>query len=109
MSLYNLIEYNDNYSDTTASLYQFNRQEQPRGNDNALNSVSVDNSVSFNYKSGLLGDSTDVNAGDDPNNPLAHRLWKILKYISNFFRSLELPLINTKLYIELNWTNEYND
>ena len=27
-----------------------------------------------------------------------------LKYISNFFRSLELPLINTKLYMELNWT-----
>ena len=27
-----------------------------------------------------------------------------LKYISTFFRNLELPLINTKLYIELNWT-----
>ena len=30
-----------------------------------------------------------------------------LKYISNFFRSLESPLINTKLYIELNWTKKY--
>ena len=27
-----------------------------------------------------------------------------LKYISNFFRNSELPLINTKLYMELNWT-----
>ena len=27
-----------------------------------------------------------------------------LKYVSNCFRSLELPLINTKLYMELNWT-----
>ena len=42
--------------------------------------------------------------------PGAHKLWKNakiavpLKYISNFFRSLELPLINTKFYIELNWT-----
>ena len=27
-----------------------------------------------------------------------------LKYISSFFRSLELPLINTRLYIQLNYT-----
>ena len=29
-----------------------------------------------------------------------------LKYISSFFRSLELPLINTKLYIQLNYTKK---
>ena len=39
-----------------------------------------------------------------------HGIWKNikivvpLKYISNLFRNLELPLINTKLYMELNWT-----
>ena len=50
----------------------------------------------------------DVAANGDPDIANAHRLWKNaktavpLKYISNFFRSLELPLINTKLYIELN-------
>ena len=27
-----------------------------------------------------------------------------LKYISSFFRSLEMPLINTKLYIQLDYT-----
>ena len=27
-----------------------------------------------------------------------------LKYVSNFFRNLELPLINTKLFMELSWT-----
>ena len=27
-----------------------------------------------------------------------------LKYISSFFRSLKLPLINTELYIQLNYT-----
>ena len=28
-----------------------------------------------------------------------------LKYLSNFFRSLEMPLINCKIYLELNWNN----
>ena len=27
-----------------------------------------------------------------------------LKYLSNFFRSVEMPLINCKIYLELNWT-----
>ena len=28
-----------------------------------------------------------------------------LKYLSNFFRSLEFPLINCKTHLELNWNN----
>ena len=28
-----------------------------------------------------------------------------LKYLSNFFRSLEMPLINWKIHLELNWNN----
>ena len=50
---------------------------------------------------------TTIAANIDPNFNAAHRAWKNikivvpLKYISDFFRSLELPLINTKLYIEL--------
>ena len=27
-----------------------------------------------------------------------------LKYLSNFFGSLEIPLINYKIHLELNWT-----
>ena len=52
----------------------------------------------------------NVPANIDPNFANAHRIRKNikilvpLKYISNFFRNLELPLINTKLYIELSWT-----
>ena len=29
-----------------------------------------------------------------------------LKYLSNFFRSLEMPLINCKIHLELNWNND---
>ena len=55
---------------------------------------------------------TPVNVGQNINvDPdAANRAWKNakiavpLKWISNFFRALELPLMNTKLYMELNWT-----
>ena len=52
----------------------------------------------------------DVAANVNPDIANAYRLFLNaqisvpLKYLSNFFRSLELPLINTKLHLELNWT-----
>ena len=98
----NLIEYSDNYADTTASLYHYKRPEHPRGNNNALDNVTTNNSCSFKCKSNLIG--TDLNAvaaNTNPDVPGPLRLWKNvkvvvpLKCISKFFRLLELPLINT--------------
>ena len=106
--MYNLIEYFDNYADTTAALYQLKRQEQNHNNGNIAN-LNNDSS-SFKYKSNLLETSVPVAADANHNLTDAHRLWRgaqiivSLKYISNFFRPLELVLINKKLYIELNWT-----
>ena len=54
--------------------------------------------------------SVNVEQNRDPVVANAHYAWRNvkiavpLKYIRNFFRALELPLINTKLYVELNWT-----
>ena len=115
MSLYNMLEYSDNYADTTASLYQYERPE-PRNTNGALADLTTNNSSSFKYQSGLVQkqlatpNSMPVNRNTDPNFNSAHRVWKNikivvpLKYISNFFRSLEFHLINTKLYVELNCT-----
>ena len=108
MNLYNLIEYSDNYSDSAASLYNFKRQEPLANNANS----TVADSSSFKYKSDLLrypSNSTvnnNVRALPANTNPEWKNAQVIvpLKYISSFFRSLELPLINTKLYIELNYT-----
>ena len=50
MPMYNLIEYSDNYSDTSGSLWQFKRDEI-EGNNN----LTVDNSSSFKYKSNIIG------------------------------------------------------
>ena len=113
MNIYNLIEYSDNYSDSTASLYQFKRQEQSYDYYNLKYIINLtdNNSTSFKYKSGFLGTTeTQIAANVNPNIPLAHRLWRSvqiivpLKYISSFFRSLEMPFINTKLYIQLNYS-----
>ena len=56
MNMYNLIEYSNNYSDSTASLYQFKRQE-PLDNNVDLTIASS----SFDYKSKLLGNAIEEN------------------------------------------------
>ena len=50
--MYNLIEYSDNYSDTSGSLWQFKRDEII-GNINLANN----NSSSFKYKSNLISNT----------------------------------------------------
>ena len=56
MPMYNLIEYTDNYSDTSGSLWQFKRDEVPAFNAD----LTINNSQSFKYKAGLLGKTGDI-------------------------------------------------
>ena len=103
MPTYNLIEYSDNYSDSSGSLYQFKRDEFPMNNDgNSLN-VALNNSSSFKYKASLLGKATDADGND--RSLKSTKIVIPLKYLSNFFKSLEMPLINCKIHLELNWNN----
>ena len=98
--MYNLIEYSDNYQDSPATLYQYKRDEPPE--DNVIADLTVNNSSSFKYKVSLLGDP--VYAGG-----IARRNVKVvvpLKYLSNFFRSLEIPSINCKIKLNLTWKKE---
>ena len=97
MPMYDLMEYNDNYSDTIGSLWQFKRDEVPADNDE----LSINNSQSFKYKAAHVGKTTNA-AGR--NSFLKNtKIVVPLKYISNFWRSLEMPLINCKIHVELNW------
>ena len=61
MPMYNLIEYSDNYQDSSATLYQYKRDEPPE--DDAVADLTADNSDSLKYKIKLLGNVTEV-AGD---------------------------------------------
>ena len=103
MPMYNLIEYSDNYSNSSGSLYQFKRDESPINNAVNLLNVALDNSTSFKYKASLLEKATDADSDDRPLKNT--KIVVPLKYLSNFLRSLEMPLINCKIHLELNWNN----
>ena len=91
MPMYNLLEYSDNYQNSTGSLYQFKRDEPPNNNADVGN-----NTTSLVYKSKII-------KGTDNNNVNNVKLAVPLKYVSNFFRSLEMPLVNCKIDLELFW------
>ena len=98
--MYNLIEYSDNYQDSSATLYQYKRDEPPE--DDAVADLTADNSSSFKYKVSLLGNPVVANN-------IARINVKVvvpLKYLSNFFRSVEMPLINCKIKLNLTWKKE---
>ena len=70
------------------------------------NNVALDNSTSFECRASLLEKADD---DDDDGNDRSLKNAKIvvpLKKLSNFFRSLELPLINCKIHFELNWNTD---
>ena len=93
MPMYNLIEYSDNYQDSSATFYQYKRDEPP---DNNID-LTANNSASFKYKVNLLGNPVVTNR-------IVKKNLKIvvpLKYLSNFFRWLEMPLINCKIKLNL--------
>ena len=64
MPMYNLIEYSDNYADSSGSLCQFKRYESPMNDTGNPNNVALDNSTSFKYKASLLGKATDADGND---------------------------------------------
>ena len=104
MPIYSLIEYSDNYQDSSATLYQYKRDEPPEAD--AVADLTANNSDSLKYKIKLLGNVTEV-AGDAAGvRRLNVKVIIPLKYLSNFFRSLEMPLINCKIKLILTWKKE---
>ena len=96
MPIYNLIEYSDNYSDTSGSLWNLKRDE-------IINNPDVtndDNAPSFKYKANLIG-NTENNGRKN-----GVKIAVPLNYLSNFWRSLEMPLINCKVEISLKWIKD---
>ena len=63
--------------------------------------VTTNSSSWFKYKYSFLGESTAAAANKVFKNV---KIAVSLKYLSNFWRSLEMPLINCKIHLELNWT-----
>ena len=77
MPMYNLIEYSDNYSDTSVT------------ND--------DNAPSYKYKTNIIG-NTENNGTKN-----GVKIAVPLKYLCNFWRSLEMLLINCEIELSSKW------
>ena len=95
MPMYNLIEYSDNYQDSSATLYQYKRDEPPGAD--PIADLTADTSSSFKYKINLLGNIAAANPNVARVARLNVKIVVPLKYLSNFFR----PLINCKIKLNL--------
>ena len=91
MPMYNLTEYSDNYSDASDSLWYFKRDEIT----NNADVTNDDNAPSFKHKASLIGDT----GNNGRKNGI--KIAVPLKYLSNFWRSLEMSLINCKVELSL--------
>ena len=91
MPIYNLIEYSDNYSKTSGSLWQ-HYEDDP--NDNTANSESFKSKVKITGKTPSNGNTKDV------------EIIVPLKYLSNFLRALEMLLINCEVNLILTWSKD---
>ena len=79
MSMYNLIEYSDNYAGTSGSLSQFKRDEF---NVNDINTVLTnDNAPSFKYKAGIIGNAVAYKTNSKKD---GEKIAVPLRYLSNF-------------------------
>ena len=92
MPMYNLTEYSDNYSDSSGSLWGFKR-------DDVVNAdvTNDDNAPLFKYKASRITNTE----GNRIKNWI--KIAVPLKYLSKFWRSLEMPLNNCKIELSLKW------
>ena len=100
--MYKLLEYSKNYRKTTGSLWNYYRDEPSSTEDNDNITHSILNSKSFDYKANFIGSMT--------NNNLTKNDVKIvvpLKHLSNFWRHLDIPLINCKVELILTWFKNF--
>ena len=107
--MYNLLEYSKNYRKTIGSLYTYYRDElSDDADDNNFDNIKVVNSESFKYKNKITGNTYNVDADDDDydvnkNGKQEIELAIPLKYLGNFWRALNIPLISDEVSLELKW------
>ena len=103
MPMYNLLEYSKNYKKTTGSLWNYYRDE-------LSNPVST-NSESFKYKTSITGNTYNIDDDDcyyDGNKVVENETEVVipLKHLSNFWRSLNIPLIICEVELILTWSKK---
>ena len=107
--MYNLLEYSKIYRKTIGSLSNYYRDElSDDADDNNFDNITVVNSNTFKYKNKITGNTYNVDADDDgydvnKNGKQEIELATPLKYLGNFWRALNIPLISCEVSLELKW------
>ena len=98
MHMYNLREYSDNHSKTSGTLFQYFRDVPAADNNGAVTDFTEANvNDLFNLKVKLAGQ-----AGNDGTKNVETMV--LFKYLSNFWRTLEMPLTNCEIILDLSWS-----
>ena len=96
MSMYNLIEYSDNYSKTSGSLWQYCKDISAVNDNGDIVYFNGANATdSFNFKTKITAQTDD----DGQINNVA--IMVPLKYLINFWRTVEIILINCEVSLIL--------
>ena len=109
MPMYNLLEYSKNFRKTIRLLYNYYRDELSDDNDDDnFGNIKVVNSEAFKYKNKITGNTYNVAAGaagHDTNKVGTQAIELAIpsKYLGNFWRALNLPLISCEVSLELKW------
>ena len=100
--MYNLIEYSDYYTKISGTLWQYYRDEPALTNAGAIaNFDAADNSFSFKFKQKITGKTDAVTGRKDV------EIMVPLKYLSNFWRTLEMLLIDCEINLILTWFDKW--
>ena len=106
MLMYNLLEYSKNYRKTIGSLCNYYRDELTNDNNDNFVNRNVVNSETFKYKNKITGNIYNVDAGAqgydvNKNGPQKIELAIPIKYLGNFWRALNIPLISCEVFLEI--------
>ena len=100
MPMYNLIEYSDNYSKTSRILWKYCRDVAAVNDDGAITDFTEANAIdSFDLKVKLTS-QTGSNGAKNV------EILVPLKHLSNVWRTLEMPLINCEVTLDLHWSEK---
>ena len=99
--MYNFLEYSKTYRKTTDSLWNYYRDES--------SDPLFSNSESFKYKTSITGNTYNVGdgeAGYDADKVGKNETEIVIppKHLSNFWRALNIPLVNCEVELILTWS-----
>ena len=99
MPIYNLTEYSDNYSKTSGILFQFCRDVRAVDDDGQITDFTE-----AKISTDLLNLKVKLTVQTEKNGTKNVEIMIPLEYPSNIWRTLEMPLINCEITLDLNWS-----